>query len=52
MVTSSLLVEVIQAWEPGRAAQLAATLVVLVATALVWARDRVGVTSRQTVPSE
>jgi VanZ family protein len=52
MLTTSLLIEVIQAWEPGRAAQLAATLVVLVATTLVWARDRVGVTARQTVASE
>ena len=52
MLTTSLLIEVIQAWEPGRAAQLAAPLVVLVATALVWARDRVSVTARQTVTSE
>lgn len=52
MLTGSLLIEVIQAWEPGRAAQLTAPLVVLVASALVWARDRVSVTSRQTVPSE
>jgi len=54
MLTTALLIEVTQAWEPGRAAQLAGPLVVLVATALVWARDRVGVgvTARQTVPSE
>jgi VanZ family protein len=52
MLTTSVLVEVIQAWEPGRAAQLTAPLVVLVATALVWTRDRGSVTSRQTVPSE
>jgi VanZ family protein len=52
MLTTAVLIEVIQAWEPGRAAQLTGPLVVVVATALVWARDRVGVSARQTVPSE
>ncbi len=52
MLTASLLIEVIQAWEPDRAAQLIAPLVVLIASALVWTRDRVSVTSPLTVPSE
>lgn len=52
MLTTSLAIEVIQAWEPGRTAQITAPCVVLLAAALVWARDRLGVTSRLTVPSE
>lgn len=52
MLTTALLVEVIQAWEPGRSAQLTAPLVVVIAAALVWARDRLSVTSRRTVPSD
>jgi len=52
MLTTSLLVEVAQAWEPDRSAQLTAPLVVLVAAALIWARDRLSVTSRLTAPSE
>ena len=52
MLTTALLIEVIQAWEPGRSAQSTAPCVVLLAAALVWSRDRVSVTSRRTVSSE
>lgn len=52
MLTTALLVEVIQAWEPGRSAQLTAPCVVVLAAAVVWARDRLSLTSRRTVPSD
>jgi hypothetical protein len=52
MVTTALLIEVVQAWEPGRSAQLTALVMVLLAAALVWARDRLSVTARRTVPSD
>ncbi|MEP7246856.1 MAG: VanZ family protein [Gammaproteobacteria bacterium] len=52
MLAISLLLEVIQAWEPGRSAQLAAPVVVVATAALVWLRDRLSVTSRRTVISE
>ena len=50
MLTTALLIEVAQSWEPGRSGQLFAPLVVLVTGALVWARDRLSLTARQTVP--
>ncbi len=50
MLTTALLIEVAQGWEPGRSGQLFAALVVLIAGALVWARDRLSLTARQTVP--
>lgn len=52
MLTTTLLIEVAQAWEPNRSGELFAPLVVLVAAALVWARDRLTVTARRVVPSD
>jgi VanZ family protein len=52
MLIASLLVEVAQAWQPGRSGQLFAPLVVLVTAVLIWLRDRIGVSARQTVPSD
>jgi hypothetical protein len=52
MMTTALLIEVAQAWEPSRNAQLMAPAVVLIACALVWARDRLSVTSRRIAASE
>jgi type II secretory pathway component PulK len=52
MMTTALLIEVAQAWEPSRNAQLVAPAVVLIACALVWARDRLSVTSRRIAVSE
>jgi VanZ family protein len=52
MLTTALLVEVAQAWEPNRSGELFPPVVVLVAAALVWARDRLTVISRRTVPSD
>jgi hypothetical protein len=43
MMTTALLIEVAQAWEPTRNAQLVAPAVVLVAAALIWIRDRFSV---------
>jgi VanZ family protein len=47
MMTTALLVEVAQAWEPTRNAQLVAPAVVLVAAALIWIRDRFSVATRR-----
>jgi VanZ family protein len=47
MTTTALLIEVAQAWEPTRSAQLVAPAVVLVAAALVWVRDRFSVATRR-----
>jgi VanZ family protein len=47
MMITALLIEVAQAWEPTRNAQLVALAVVLVAAALIWARDRLTMTSRR-----
>ncbi len=52
MLTTALLVEVAQAWEPNRSGQLVAPLVVVIAAALVWARDRLSVSARAAVPSD
>lgn len=52
MLITAVLVEVVQAWQPGRSAELFAPLVVVVASALVWARDRLGVSERRTVTSD
>jgi VanZ family protein len=52
MLTTALLVEVAQAWEPNRRGELFPLLVVLVTAILVWARDRLSVSARQTVPSD
>lgn len=52
MLTTALLIEVAQAWEPMRSAQLIAPAVVLVATMLVWARDRLSLTSRRIAASD
>jgi hypothetical protein len=52
MLTTALLIEVAQAWEPNRASQLYPPLVVVCAVALVWLRDRLTVTSRRTVASD
>jgi hypothetical protein len=52
MLTTALLIEVAQAWEPNRSGQLFAPLVVICAVVLVWARDRLSVTARRTVPSD
>jgi VanZ family protein len=48
MLTTALLIEVAQAWEPHRASQLYPPLVVVCAVALVWARDRLSVSARRT----
>ncbi len=40
MGAGALFIEVAHAWEPGRSAQLAAPLLVLAGTALVWLRRR------------
>jgi hypothetical protein len=47
MMTTALLIEVAQAWEPTRNAQLVAPAVVLVAAALIWVRDRLSVATRR-----
>jgi VanZ family protein len=47
MMTTALLIEVAQAWEPTRNAQLVAPAVVLVAAALIWVRDRLGLAARR-----
>jgi VanZ family protein len=52
MLTTALLIEVVQAWEPTRSAQLVAPAVVLVAAALIWARDRLSLTSRPIAVSD
>ena len=39
MMTTALLIEVAQAWEPTRNAQLVSPAVVLIAAALIWIRD-------------
>ncbi len=52
MLTTSLLIEAAQAWEPTRNAQLVAPAVVIFAAFLLWIRDRLSLTSRQTVPSD
>jgi VanZ family protein len=52
MLTTALLIEVAQAWEPTRNAQLVAPAVVLAAAALIWVRDRLSLTSRRIAASE
>jgi glycopeptide antibiotics resistance protein len=52
MLSTALLVEVAQAWEPRRSGQLFAPLVVIAAAALIWLRDRLSVTARGAVPSD
>jgi hypothetical protein len=52
LLTTALLIEVAQAWEPNRAGQLYPPLVVVGAVLLVWARDRLSVTARRTVASD
>lgn len=47
MMTTALLIEVAQAWEPTRSAQLVAPSVVLIAAALIWVRDRLSVATRR-----
>jgi len=47
MVTTALLIEVAQAWEPTRNAQLVAPAVVLIAAGLIWVRDRLSVATRR-----
>jgi VanZ family protein len=46
MMTTALLIEVAQAWEPTRNAQLVAPAVVLIAAALIWIRDKFSVARR------
>jgi VanZ family protein len=52
MLTTALLIEVAQAWEPSRSAQLLAPIVVVAATVLVWMRDRLSLTSRRVAASD
>ena len=52
LLTTALLIEVAQAWEPNRAGQLYPPLVVVCAVALVWVRDRLSVSARRTVASD
>jgi hypothetical protein len=52
MVTTALVIEVAQSWEPNRSGELFPLLVVIIAVALVWARDRLSLTARRTVPSD
>jgi VanZ family protein len=52
MLTTALLVEVAQAWEPNRSATLFAPLLVLIASAFIWARDRTSLTAPGAVPSD
>ena len=52
MLLTTLLVEIAQAWQPGRSAQLFGPAVVLAAAALVWLRDRVNLTARRIVSSD
>jgi VanZ family protein len=52
MLTTALLIEVAQAWEPTRSAQLVAPAVVLGAAAVIWARDRLSLTSRRVAASD
>jgi len=52
MLTTALLIEVAQAWEPTRNAQLVAPAVVLIAATLIWLRDRLTVTARPAVASD
>lgn len=47
MMTTALLIEVAQAWEPTRNAQLVAPTVVLIAAAMIWIRDRLSVATRR-----
>jgi hypothetical protein len=47
MMITALLIEVAQAWEPTRNAQLVAPAVVLIAAALIWVRDRFRVATRR-----
>ena len=47
MMITALLIEVAQAWEPTRNAQLVAPAVVLIAAALIWVRDRLSVATRR-----
>lgn len=46
MMTTALLIEVAQAWEPTRNAQLVSPAVVLIAAALIWIRDKFSVARR------
>lgn len=52
LLATTLLVEIAQAWQPGRTAQLFGPAVVLVAAALVWARDRINLSARRIVASD
>jgi VanZ family protein len=52
MLTTAFLIEVAQAWQPGRNAQLVAPAVILVAAMLIWMRDRLSLTSRRIVASD
>jgi hypothetical protein len=52
MMTTALLIEVAQAWEPTRNAQLVAPAVVLIAAALIWIRDRFSVATRRVAVPE
>ena len=52
MMITALLIEVAQAWEPTRNAQLVAPAVVLVAAALIWVRDRFSVATRRVAVPE
>jgi hypothetical protein len=52
MLTTSLLIEVAQAWEPSRTAQLLAPAVVVMTVAIVWVRDRLSLTSRRIAASD
>jgi VanZ family protein len=52
MLITAFLVELAQALEPNRSGQLFGPAVVLLGAALVWARDRLNITERQTVPSD
>jgi VanZ family protein len=46
MMTTALLIEVAQAWEPTRNAQLVSPAVVMIAAALIWIRDKFSVARR------
>ncbi|MEJ0037039.1 MAG: VanZ family protein [Gammaproteobacteria bacterium] len=52
MMTTALLIEVAQAWEPTRNAQLVAPAAVLIATVLIWIRDRFSVATRRVAVPE
>jgi VanZ family protein len=47
MMITALLIEVAQAWEPTRNAQLVAPAVVLISAGLIWVRDRLSVATRR-----